>query len=109
MPTAERVLSNRWQRHQIPPEEAPVRVRFALADGGVITAVRDEGPGIAPDDLPHIVERYYRAKDAVQSPREGLGLGLYIARQIVESHGGRIWAESEPGRGSTFSFSLPLA
>ncbi len=65
--------------------------------------VRDTGPGIAPDELPHLFERYWRSA----SPRyKGTGLGLSIASGIVAAHGGRIWAESAPGVGSTFYFSL---
>lgn len=69
-------------------------------------SVRDWGRGIAPDKLPHLFERFFRT-DSFQAARS-LGLGLYIARGIVESHGGRIWAESDGiGMGSTFTFTLP--
>lgn len=67
--------------------------------------VMDTGSGIAGDRLGAIFDRFSRGAPA---GHKGLGLGLYIARTIVEAHGGRIWAESEPGRGSTFSFTLPL-
>lgn len=73
----------------------------------VIVSVADTGSGIAPEDLPHIFERFYRA-DKSRSRREGgAGLGLAIAKGLVEAHGGRIWAESEPGRGTKISFALP--
>jgi signal transduction histidine kinase len=68
--------------------------------------VRDTGAGIRPEALPHVFERYWQAKEAES---RGTGLGLYIAKGIVEAHGGRIWAESELGRGSTFTFTLPTA
>ena len=58
---------------------------------------------------PRIFHRYFRSRPCATDKAEGLGLGLYIARLIVEAHGGRIWAESEPGKGSTFHFTLPLA
>ncbi|MGE5551578.1 MAG: ATP-binding protein, partial [Bacteroidota bacterium] len=67
----------------------------------------DLGCGIAPADLPHIFERYYRAAE-VRDLEEGSGLGLYIGKGLVEAHGGRIWVESELGKGSTFSFALPV-
>jgi len=68
--------------------------------------VEDNGPGIAPEDLPHIFERFYRGRQAGQS--EGSGLGLAIVRAILEAHGSSIGVASEPGRGSRFTFSLPL-
>ncbi len=85
-----------------------VTVSFAPRDGEVVSSVTDRGPGIAADELPRLFERYYRTRAARERP-EGLGLGLYITRRLVEAHGGRIWAESQPGVGSTFSFSLPVA
>jgi PAS domain S-box-containing protein len=72
-------------------------------------SVRDEGVGIAPEALPRLFERFYRGERTPRDGAAGLGLGLHIARSLVEAHGGRIWAESEPGRGSTFTFTLPLA
>jgi signal transduction histidine kinase len=66
--------------------------------------VVDRGPGIAPDDLAHIFEPYWSGK---REARSSVGLGLFIARGIVEAHGGRMWAESELGRGSRFCFTLP--
>ena len=85
--------------------ETPVTVTGREEDGRVIVSVIDRGPGIRPEDMPRLFERYFRA----QPGGEGLGLGLYSARMLVEAHGGRIWAESEEGKGSTFSFSLPVA
>ncbi|OGO33080.1 MAG: hypothetical protein A2Z16_05250 [Chloroflexi bacterium RBG_16_54_18] len=69
-------------------------------------SVRDSGVGIAADDLPRIFERFYKADRARSSG--GTGLGLAIARHLVEAHGGVIWAESEPGKGSTFKFTIPI-
>jgi signal transduction histidine kinase len=68
--------------------------------------VRDEAPGIGRENLPHVFERHWRSRP---SGDHGVGLGLSIARALVERHGGRIWAEAEEGRGSTFSFTLPTA
>lgn len=91
------------------PPEAPVRVAVALADDEAVISVHDQGLGIPPEQLPHIFERFYQAPNiAVQAGSKiGLGLGLFISHEIVERHGGRLWAESMPGKGSTFAFSLP--
>ena len=72
--------------------------------GGVRFSVTDTGPGISPDDLPRVFERRWQGPGA---PKTGSGLGLHIAKGIVEAHGGRLWAESGLGRGSTFYFTLP--
>ena len=79
--------------------------------------VRDTGVGISEEDLPRIFERFYKvdrartrgAPDPQAHVSGGTGLGLAIARHLVETHGGRIWAESKQGRGSTFRFTLPIA
>lgn len=89
------------------PKETEVLVRVEEGAEAVVTSVTDRGVGIPPDDLPHIFERFYRAEGARKA--EGLGLGLYITKMLIEAHGGRIWAESEVGQGSTFHFTLPLA
>ena len=78
------------------------------ADGGRLTiSVADDGPGIAPEHVDHIFERFYRAEESRSRDTGGSGLGLAIARAIVEAHGGRIWAESQPGAGTTISLELP--
>jgi two-component system, chemotaxis family, sensor kinase Cph1 len=68
--------------------------------------VVDTGPGIPPEQLPHIFGRFWQARP---SDRRGIGLGLAIAKGIVEAHNGRIWVESRVGSGSTFYFTLPCA
>jgi two-component system phosphate regulon sensor histidine kinase PhoR len=72
----------------------------------VTVSISDTGIGISKEDLPHVFERFYRADKA--RPRGGSGLGLAIAKHTVQAHGGSIWAQSEEGKGSTFSFSLPI-
>ncbi|HXF57883.1 MAG TPA: ATP-binding protein [Actinomycetota bacterium] len=86
-----------------------VTVRAHREDGCCEVAVEDTGPGIPPEHLPLVFERFYRADPARSGEDGGTGIGLAIARSVVEAHGGRIWAESEEGRGSTFRFVLPLA
>jgi two-component system phosphate regulon sensor histidine kinase PhoR len=76
-------------------------------DGESVTvSVSDTGIGISKEDLPHVFERFYKADKA--RPTGGSGLGLAIAKHVVQAHGGSIWAQSEEGKGSTFSFSLPI-
>ncbi len=84
-----------------------VVVRAVRADSGIEVSVRDDGGGIPAALLPLIFERYWTARG--NAPKGGTGLGLAIARGIVEAHGGRLWADSEVGKGSTFSFTIPSA
>jgi len=88
------------------PPEAPVTVRLAWQDGEASISVVDQGVGIPDEDVPHLFERFFRAKSGKKA--DGLGLGLYITRLIVEAHGGRMSVESAVGKGSTFAFTLPL-
>jgi len=82
----------------------------ALAESGAVrVGVRDTGPGIAPEDLPHIFDRFYRGDASRQRETGGRGLGLGIARSLVEAQGGRIWAENAAGGGAALWFTLPLA
>lgn len=89
------------------PSGSTVTARAERSDGEVLVSVVDQGMGIAPDELPHIFERFYRAREGRKT--EGLGLGLYITRLMVEAHGGQVGVESRLGRGSTFSFTLPIS
>jgi PAS domain S-box-containing protein len=87
------------------PEDGEIAIRVEATDAEGQVRIEDHGIGIAGDVLPRLFERFYQGQDPGVST--GLGLGLYIARMLVEAHGGRIWAESEPGQGSTFAISLP--
>jgi signal transduction histidine kinase len=88
------------------PAGSPVEVRVAPNDGHVVVSVDDRGPGIAPEDRNLIFERFGRV--AAGNSKPGTGLGLFIARSITEAHGGTLSVASRPGRGSTFTLSLPV-
>ena len=88
------------------PPRSHVTVSAAARGDEVVVRVADHGPGIAADDLPHLFESFWQAK---KSDRRGAGLGLSIAKGIVEAHGGRLWVDSTVGEGTTFSFTLPVA
>lgn len=79
----------------------------ANGDRQVVLTVRDTGPGIAPDDLPFIFDRFYRADKARAAESGGSGLGLAIAKALAEAHGGALTVQSAPGQGSTFTLQLP--
>jgi two-component system, OmpR family, phosphate regulon sensor histidine kinase PhoR len=91
------------------PEGRTVVVRANAEPERVVVSVVDEGIGISRADQARIFERFYKVDRARQRSAGGTGLGLAIARHIAEAHGGRLWVESEEGRGSTFSLGLPLA
>lgn len=85
-----------------------VKLSAILKDGSVIISVQDTGTGIAPGELANIFERFYRSEESRHRAGGGAGLGLAIAKGLVEAHGGRIWAESKVNGGSVFSFSVPV-
>ncbi|QSQ23075.1 HAMP domain-containing histidine kinase [Pyxidicoccus parkwayensis] len=87
------------------PAGGTVTVEARTEDGEARVVVRDTGPGIPEDEQPRLFERHWQSRGTA---RQGSGLGLYIARGLVEAHGGRLWVESRTGAGSTFSFTLPL-
>jgi signal transduction histidine kinase len=91
------------------PPESRIRLSAATQPDreSVRVSVEDQGCGIPHEDQPHVFERMYQAPAQIPVSRRGLGLGLYICRELVARHGGRIWLESEPGRGSVFHFTLP--
>ncbi len=101
-----RVLSNLiGNALKFTPRGGRVQVQSRLTDGELLICVADNGPGIGPDELKHVFDRFWQAD---RKRGGGVGLGLAIARSIVEQHGGRIWAESTPGKGATLSFTLPV-
>ena len=79
-------------------------------NGGIVFGVMDSGAGIAPEHLPHVFERFFRVDKARSRTLGGSGIGLTIAKALIEAQGGRIWAKSDGlGHGATFSFVLPVA
>jgi signal transduction histidine kinase len=93
------------------PQGGTVSLNLEQDDESVTLSVRDSGIGIAPGDLPHIFERFWRADPARSrtGARPGVGLGLAITKWIAEAHGGSITVQSRPGRGSVFTVRLPKA
>jgi signal transduction histidine kinase len=76
---------------------------------GLQISVTDHGPGIPPEEHERIFERFYRPGSEMRRETQGVGIGLSIVKHIVEAHGGRVWVESEPGKGSRFVLELPMA
>lgn len=89
------------------PADGHISLIAAQSQTDVEFRVQDSGPGIEPDDLPHVFDRFYRTDKSRQRDSGGSGLGLAIAKSLVENHGGKIWAESKLGGGSTFVIRLP--
>lgn len=83
-----------------------IDVDASVADNMLVMSVTDYGPGIPEDQLPHVFNKYYRGQSSARM--DGLGLGLYVCKEIISAHGGQVWATTEPGKGSTFFFSIPV-
>ena len=90
------------------PEEGQIRVEARLGTGSVIMSIADSGIGIAPQDQEAIFEEFRQVRTNFARKHEGTGLGLALTRKFVEMHGGKIWVESEVGKGSRFIFTLPI-
>jgi signal transduction histidine kinase len=88
------------------PDDSEIRVGVEAKPSEVVVCVSDEGHGIEPSDAPHVFERFYRSA-AVSRSTQGAGLGLFLAKAIVEAHGGRIWVDPRAPRGATLCFSVP--
>ncbi len=104
----DRILTNLLTnalKYSLPGTQVQLSAR--RENGEVVVSISDQGPGIPAEEIPRLFQRFYRGSHSRTA--EGLGLGLYITRMLVEAHGGRIWVESTPGKGSTFSFTLPIA
>jgi signal transduction histidine kinase len=89
-------------------DKGEVAIRASAANGAFTVAVCDTGPGIAAADQAKIFEEFQQADSSITRKTGGTGLGLSIAKRIIEMHGGRIWVESEPGKGSMFYFTVPV-
>jgi two-component system sensor histidine kinase VicK len=85
-----------------------VDVRVAYEDNILVT-VQDTGIGISSNQIPRVFSKFFRADNAVRMQTSGSGLGLFIAKNIIERHGGKIWIESEEGKGTTVRFTLPFS
>ncbi len=92
------------------PDGGKVWIEAAVESGSTVAiSVVDTGIGIAAEEREAVFDKFYQAGPTTKGVREGTGLGLAITKRLVEQHGGKLWLESEPGKGSRFTFALPLA
>ena len=106
----EQVLGNLLENAvKYSPDGSDITVEVEEKGDSVVTSICDRGIGIPTDELGQVFERFHRGRQVSSTNYGGLGLGLYITKQIVERHGGTIWVESREGQGTTFHFSLPVA
>jgi signal transduction histidine kinase len=89
------------------PKGGTIRVSGRAQPNQIVVSVQDEGIGLAPEDQERVFERFTRVDNALSRKTQGVGLGLYLVRAIVEAHGGRVWVQSAPDKGARFHFSLP--
>ncbi len=90
------------------PSGGKITIWFDVTPNEVVTHIQDNGQGIPKDAMPHLFTKFFRILGVLEQGSKGTGLGLYIAKSIISQHKGKIWAESEEGKGSTFSFSIPI-
>ena len=89
-------------------DKGGITIQASAADGAYKLAVRDTGPGISEADQQKLFQEFQQADNSLTKAKGGTGLGLAISKRIIEMHGGRIWVDSRPGQGSTFSLTLPI-
>jgi len=90
-------------------KESLIAIKCEIQKDYLVVSVEDEGIGIKEDDIPKLFDRFYRVESSDTKTIAGFGVGLYICAEVIQRHGGKIWAESKLGKGSTFYFSLPIA
>jgi two-component system, OmpR family, phosphate regulon sensor histidine kinase PhoR len=103
------ILNLLGNAHKYTGPDKRIAVRARVSGPMVVISVEDNGPGIPPGDEKRIFEKFYRARDPLARTIDGTGLGLAMVKHIANGHGGRVSAESQPGKGSTFSITLPAA
>jgi signal transduction histidine kinase len=109
VPRVEQVLTNLLNNAiKYSPDGGEIRLAGRARDGALLISVQDHGVGIPPREVDKIFDRFHRVEGDLSRRVSGTGLGLAICRGLVEAHGGRVWVESEPGVGSTFTFTLPI-
>ena len=91
------------------PKGGRITVTGETSGNEALMTIADEGIGIASRDRERIFDRFYRADNTMTKTTQGIGLGLHICKATIEAHGGRIWVKSRPGKGSRFTFTLPIA
>jgi signal transduction histidine kinase len=105
----ERILHNLVENAVKYSPGGEVRVSARQDGNNLVIAVHDQGPGISPEDQAKLFQPFLRIRQTETDGIKGIGLGLIVCRSLVEAHGGRIWCESNPGQGTTFYFTLPIA
>jgi signal transduction histidine kinase len=103
-----RVISNLLSNAiKFTPKEGRIVVSAAAQKQSIQVSIQDTGEGIAPDELEKVFQKFYQVEKRRLGRKTGTGLGLPLCRKLVDAHGGRIWVESQPGKGSKFIFTLP--
>ena len=94
-------------KYNVPKGSVTVNLRLVLNQPYAEVSIKDTGVGIPPEDIKKLFTKFFRAENVMQFETEGSGLGLFVVKNIIERHGGKIWVESELNRGTTFHFTLP--